>query len=162
MTQPTIRQIRLEDNEQMAKVIRAAFVELGAPLVHTVYDDPRTDSIFQKFQRKDAEYWVIDIDGQVLGGCGYFPTEGLPAGMAEVVKFYFSSSIRGKGYGHKLLSLIEERAKASGYTQLYIESFPEFSRAVNMYYRAGFKPIPNRLGNSGHTATTIHVVKTIQ
>jgi len=95
----------------------------------------------------------------VLGGCGYFPTEELPAGYAELVKFYFSPKLRGKGMGRKLIHKVTESARAAGYHYLYIESFPEFSHAVSMYEKNGFQHLPSRLGNSGHTATTIHMLK---
>ena len=61
-----------------------------------------------------------------------------------------------------MLSLVEERAKEHGFTQLYIESFPEFSKAVSLYEKFGFRHIPHALGNSGHPAVTIWMVKDIR
>lgn len=49
----------------------------------------------------------------------------------------------------------------SVYKQLYIESFPQFQNAVSLYERKGFQHLKSRLGNSGHTATTIHMIKDI-
>ena len=39
-----IRHIEEKDQQQLAHVIRSVFEEYGAPLVNTVYDDPRTGS----------------------------------------------------------------------------------------------------------------------
>ena len=50
-------------------------------------------------------------------------------------------------------------AKKAGYSHLYIESFPEFKIAVSLYEKHGFTNLPNRLGNSGHFATSIHMIK---
>jgi len=61
--------------------------------------------------------------------------------------------------GRKLIQKVIESAKTAGYEHLYIESFPEFSHAVSMYEKNGFKHLSSRLGNSGHTATTIHMAK---
>lgn len=155
------RQIEPRDNEIVAKIERNAFDEFDAPRTGSVYSDPRMDNLSEEFKRDDAEYWVIEKDGTVLGGCGFYPTDGLPEGMAEVVKFYFSPLLRGKGFGRKMLALIEERAKAAGYRQLYIESFPEFGRAVSLYEKAGFTNLPHVLGNSGHTSVTIYMIKNI-
>ena len=47
----------------------------------------------------------------------------------------------------------------SVYKQLYIESFPQFQNAVSLYERKGFRHLESRLGNSGHTTTTIHMIK---
>jgi len=155
----TIRNIQQSDNKALARLIKSVFEEYGAPLVNTVYDDPRTLTMFETFRSPKSEYYVVEDEGEVLGGCGYFPTEGLPLGYAELVKFYFSPKLRGKGIGRKLIQKVIKSAKAAGYHYLYIESFPEFSHAVSMYEKNGFKHLPSRLGNSGHTATTIHMLK---
>lgn len=152
-----IRPIELKDQETLARLIRSVFEEYGAPLVNTVYDDPRTWHICDSLEGVQAGYWVIEENGEVLGGCGYYPTEGLPEGYAELVKFYLSPKTRGKGYGSRIFSLVIDEARKAGYTHLYIESFPEFADAVRMYARHGFTELPRRLGNSGHTATTIHM-----
>lgn len=152
-----IRPIEKTDQEALAALIRQVFEEYGAPLVNTVYDDPHTRHVFDTVQGANAGYWVVEEDGEVLGGCGFYPTEGLPQGYAELVKLYLSPKARGKGFGSKLFSLAIDGARRAGYSHLYIESFPEFSDAVKMYERHGFKLLPHRLGNSGHTATSIHM-----
>lgn len=154
-----IRHIEEKDQLQLANIIRSVFEEYGAPLVNTVYDDPRTEHVFDALAGRNAEYWVVVDNGVVLGGCGYYPTEGLPEGYAELVKFYMSPAARGFGYGSKLFRQAIEGASKAGYRHLYIESFPQFSDAVSMYERHGFRYIPHRLGDSGHTATTIFMVK---
>ena len=156
-TTPNIRPIVQKDQEPLARLIRSVFEEYGAPLVNTVYDDPRTLHVWESLQGVNSRYWVIDEDGEVMGGCGFYPTEGLPEGYAELVKFYLSPKVRGKGYGSKLFSLVIDEARKAGYTNLYIESFLEFADAVKMYGRHGFVELPERLGHSGHTATTAHM-----
>lgn len=163
MNNYNIRKIEFKDDAAIRSIARRCFEEFGAPLTGSVYCDPRMEHLSKEFERDDAEYWVIEnTDGEVLGGAGFYPTEGLPAGMAEVVKLYFSPKLRGHGFGRKMLSLVEERAKEHGFTQLYIESFPEFSKAVSLYEKFGFRHIPHALGNSGHPAVTIWMVKDIQ
>ena len=154
-----IRHIEEKDQQQLAHVIRSVFEEYGAPLVNTVYDDPRTEHIFDAMAGKNAGYLVVADDGGVQGGCGYYPTDGLPDGYAELVKFYLSPLVRGQGNGSVLFSQAIEGARRAGYSHLYIESFPQFSDAVAMYERHGFRHILQRLGDSGHTATTIFMVK---
>ncbi|MBL7917824.1 MAG: GNAT family N-acetyltransferase, partial [Bacteroidia bacterium] len=41
--QVLIRQIKEEDNESLAKMIRYVFIEHNAPTKGTVYSDPTTD-----------------------------------------------------------------------------------------------------------------------
>jgi len=98
-----IRNIKQSDNKALAALIMAVFEEYHAPLVNTVYDDPRTLTMYEIFRTPRSEYFVVEEEGEVLGGCGYYPTEGLPAGYAELVKFYFSPKLRGKGMGKRLI-----------------------------------------------------------
>ncbi len=157
-----IRKIQKSDNDQLAFLIRAIFDEFDAPKENSVYTDKETDALFELFStNKCAEYFVAEHNGKILGGCGYFPTTGLPQNCAEIVKFYLCPEARGMKIGAKLFTLTEERAKAAGYKQLYIESFPQFANAVSMYKKNGFSEFSHRLGNSGHTATTIHMIKEI-
>ena len=105
-----IRHIEEKDQLQLANIIRSVFEEYGAPLVNTVYGDPRTEHVFDLLAGQNAGYWVAADNGIVLGGCGYYPTEGLPEGYAELVKFYLSPAARGLGYGSKLFRLAIEGA----------------------------------------------------
>ena len=161
MNEIIIRPIEEKDNEKLAKLIRTVFEEFDAPRNQSVYSDPTTDRLYQYFNRQEAKYWVAVWKDMIVGGCGFYPTNGLPNGCCEVVKFYLSSSIRGKGIGSRLLLLTEEQARKDGYKQLYIETFPCFRAAVHLYDKMGFKELYARLGNSGHTATTIHMIKEI-
>ena len=58
-----------------------------------------------------------------------------------------------------ILDLIVCRAKEAGYTSLYIETFPLFGKAIDMYKGRGFQLLDGRLGDSGHTATSIFMLK---
>lgn len=154
-----VRPIEERDNKTIAALIRKVFDEFNAPKKDTVYDDPQTDMLFQAFTDSRTEYWVVESDNKILGGCGFYPTKGLPESCAEIVKFYLSDESRGKGTGSYLLNMIQDRAAKAGYTHLYIESFDEFKHAVALYEKNGFRHLNNRLGDSGHYATTIHMLK---
>ena len=117
--------------------------------------------LYQQFKNPNSEYWVVEYHNKILGGCGFYPTEGLATTCAELVKFYLSPLLRGNGIGSYLFNMVEERAKKAGYQELYIESFPNFREAVTLYEKKGFKHLPSSLGNSGHSATTIHMIKNL-
>lgn len=156
-----VRPIKPADDAELWRIACVAFEEMGAPREGSVYSDPRMASLSREFLgRADAEYWVVEgEDGLAAGGCGFYPTAGLPEGMAEVVKFYFSPRMRGRGVGRQLLSFVESRARRAGYRELYIESFPEFAKAVAMYERHGYSHISHPLGDSGHPAVTVWMTK---
>ena len=95
----------------------------------------------------------------MLGGCGIYPTTGLPEGYAELVKLYLSADARGKGIGNELMQKSMESAKETGYTHLYLESFPDLSKAVSLYVKNGFMHLEKALGCSEHYACTIWMEK---
>jgi putative acetyltransferase len=155
-----IRSIEEEDNALIACVLRASVEEHDAPKVGTFYDDPHTDTMFQTFDIKGAEYWVVESNGEILGGGGYYPTKGLPNGYAELSKFHFSPELRGKGVGKRLLQLIEQRAIKAGYTHLYLVSYHQFENAVSMYEKYGYEHISSALDQSGlYQDAPFHMVK---
>ncbi len=155
----TIRTIRQEDNAAIASLIRTVFREFGVDRPGTVYTDPTTDHLFELFQTPGAIYFIAEQNNEMLGGCGIFPTEGLPEGYAELVKFYLSAAARGKGTGHLLMNTCVEAARSAGYTHLYLESLPELNKAISLYVKNGFTDLSQPLGNSGHFGCTLWMVK---
>src|SRR5215218_3910275 len=90
-----IRPIQESDNATMAKIIRTSLEEFGAAKPGTVYFDPTTDALYQLFQKEGAAYFIAEAHGELLGGGGIYPTEGLPAGTCELVKMYLKRESRG-------------------------------------------------------------------
>jgi putative acetyltransferase len=153
------RNIEKGDNKEIAELIRTVFREFKIDKPGTVYFDPTTDNLFELFSLKGSEYWIAEENGVIIGGCGVYPTPGLPEGCAELVKLYLAASSRGKGIGWRLMNKTFESAKKLGYRQLYLESLPELGKAISLYERAGFKNIPGPLGNSGHFGCNIWMTK---
>src|SRR5664279_1829254 len=116
------RQIEERDNKEIAELIRTVFREFNIHRPGTVYFDPTTDNLFGLFRTAGSEYLIVEEDGIIIGGCGVYPTPGLPEGCAELVKFYLSASQRGKGIGWTLLEKSFDYAKKSEYRQMYLES----------------------------------------
>jgi putative acetyltransferase len=155
-----IRPIELNDNIDLAKVIRGALEEFGANKPGTVYFDPTTDALFELFNTTPGSYYFIALkNNQVVGGAGIYPTENLPQGTCELVKLYLHKDARGTGLGKELLNTAMQWAKEFGYLQVYLESMPELSKAVTIYENVGFKRINQPLGNSGHCGCDIWMIK---
>lgn len=155
----TYRPIEQKDNSVIADVIRKIFREHKIDMPGTVYTDPTTDRLYELFRRPGSVYWIAEDDGVIVGGCGIYPTDGLPDGCVELVKFYVAAEYRGKGVGNALMQKSIGSAMELGYTQMYLESFPELNKAVSMYIRNGFSYLSHALGNSGHFACNIWMVK---
>ena len=154
-----IRNIEPADNVAIAAVIRNALAEFGANKPGTVYYDPTTDHLFELFQQAGSVYYIAEIDGTIVGGCGIFPTEGLPEATCELVKLYLNNSARGNGLGKSLLLKAMDWAKHNGYDQVYLESMPELSKAVAIYENVGFEKLNKALGKSGHDGCDIWMLK---
>ena len=159
-----IRKIKESDNLELAKIVRSCFDDFNVSSCNregTVYTDPTTDNLYSLFQKEKSVLFVAEDEQGLLGCCGIFPTENLPENCAELVKFYISSRGRGIGIGKMLLSKSIHEAKEMGYQSIYLESIPEFSKAVSIYEKQGFQYLTNPLGNSGHTGCNLWMLKQI-
>lgn len=156
-----IRALKPNDNPNLAKIIRSALEEFGANKPGTVYFDPTTDALFDLFQAPGSAYFVAEESGELLGGAGFFPTNGLPDGVAELVKMYLRPEARGRGLGKLLINKTEEMAKKMGYAGLYLESMPELTNALTMYEKMGYYYLEGPMGNSGHTGCGLWMFKKI-
>lgn len=154
-----IRQIVMGDNAAMAEIIRNSLLEFNAAKPGTVYFDETTDHLSDLFTKKKSAYFVIDINHEIAGGAGLFPTKGLDVQTCELVKMYVAKKFRGNGYGQTLLQKCMEEARKQGYKKMYLESMPELKNAISMYEKNGFQFISNSLGNSGHTGCEIWMMK---
>jgi putative acetyltransferase len=159
MSSIKFRQIEAEDNREIAVLIRNVFREFKVDRPGTVYTDPTTDHLYELFRHPRSVYWIAEAGGEMAGGCGIYPTPGLPEGCSELVKFYLSASNRGKGIGKQLMELCFDSARELGFRQMYLETFPELGKAVGMYEKAGFRYLPHPVGNSGHFACNIWMLK---
>lgn len=154
-----IRSIQATDNSDLARIIRTVLTEFGANKPGTVFTDPTTDKLFELFQTPNAHYFVALWNGKIVGGCGLFPTKGLPKGHIELVKLYLTAETRGKGIGKALMLHCISIAKNSGYEAVYLETLPELHIAVGLYEQLGFHYLAKPLGNSGHFACDLWMKK---
>ena len=154
-----IRRITPGDNSQIADIIRKSLTEFNAAKPGTVYFDEATDHISEIFKTKRSAYYVIEIKGKIAGGGGFYPTEGLPENVCELVKMYLSKNFRRRGWGNILLQKCIDEARKQGYHKMYLESMPELVNAISMYVKNGFNHIPAPLGNSGHTGCDVWMMR---
>ncbi|WP_321426654.1 GNAT family N-acetyltransferase [uncultured Bacteroides sp.] len=158
-----IRNIREEDDEALASIIRRTLEEFGANHPGTVYFDEAINRLSKMFQTERSTYFVVsdEENNKILGGGGIYPTEGLPADTAELVKLYLLPETRGKGFGKSLINKCLSFAKQAGYSKVYLESMDELSGAVGLYERLGFSYLNAPMGNTGHCYCGIWMMKEI-
>lgn len=154
-----IREIQQKDNEAAATFIRAAFPEFDIPRVGTAYVDPETDAMFEAYQGEREVYYVIEEDGEVVGGAGIKQLRDNKDNVCELQKMYFLAKARGKGYGKLMFAKCLEAAKDLGYAQCYLESASQLKAAIHIYESFGFTHLDGPLGNTGHYSCGVWMLK---
>lgn len=155
----TIRQIQHSDNPIIAKIIKDALTEFGANKPGTVFTDPTTDHLYELFQKKDAGYFIAEVNDSIVGGGGIYPSDGLPDDTCEFVKMYLLPEARGTGLGKTIIEKSIAFAKEHGFKKVYIESMPELKQALNVYAKFGFEYLTAPMGNTGHTGCSLWMLK---
>lgn len=154
-----IRPIIQADDAEIGKLIKRVLTEFKANKPGTAFYDASTDHLSTVFDGQKNAYWVAELQGEIVGGAGIFPTEGLPDDTCELVKLYLNPNARGKGLGKLLINTCIDEARNKGFKNIYLESMPELSQAVRLYENIGFERLCNAMGNSGHFGCDIWMVK---
>ncbi|WP_431214915.1 GNAT family N-acetyltransferase [Puia sp. P3] len=157
----SIRTILPADNPAIASIIRDTLTEFGANKPGTAYYDKATDEMYSTFQLPGSRYYVGLINGQIAGGGGIFPSDGLPEGTCELVKMYLTPIARGMGLGKQLIGRSLSFARDYGYEQVYIETMPELQKAMAIYEKFGFHYLDAPMGNTGHHGCSKWMLKKI-
>lgn len=155
----TIRPIRPEDSQQLGAIIQQILREFKANKPGTAYFDKSLYELYDVFSSSLSSYWVLELDGELVGGGGIYPTKGLPAGYCELVKLYLLTGARGKGFGRQLIDRCLLSAKELGYSHVYLETMPELDKAIPLYEKTGFGYLSAPLGQSGHYGCNIWMIK---
>ena len=125
----------------MAAIVRAALKEHDLDKPGTAYFDASLDSLSAYYDRPGRAYYVL-LDGEtVVGGVGVAEFEDLP-GCCELQKLYLAPAFHGRGLGSQMIRYIEDRARALGYRQIYLETHTALQAALRAYERCGYRSIP--------------------
>lgn len=154
-----IRNIEAADDPIIAKIIRDTLAEFGANYPGTVYFDPTTDHLYDLFKAKRSVYNIAELDDEIVGGAGIFPTEGLPGDTCELVKMYLIPKGRGIGLGKQLIERCIRQAKEFGFKRVYLETMNELKQALKVYEKLGFTYLDGPMGNSGHFGCSLWMIK---
>ncbi|PST87725.1 helix-turn-helix domain-containing GNAT family N-acetyltransferase [Photobacterium jeanii] len=156
----TLRSLTALDNTAIATIIRKVSAEYGltADKGYGVAD-PTLDDMSQVYAAADSAYWVIEKDQRILGGGGVAPLAGEEK-VCELQKMYFLPQLRGKGLARALAVKALKFAREQGYRACYLETTAELGEAIALYESLGFVRINQALGNTGHDACEVRMLKT--
>ncbi len=153
-----IREIKAEDDAQVAAVIRDVLIEFGVPKVGTAYEDVALDCMTITYSAPKMVYYVLDDNGKVIGGAGIAPLEG-EVDVCELQKMYFLPEARGTGLGSAMMTKCLEKAKDLGFKKCYLETLPYMKAATKLYGKVGFETLEAPMGNTGHYSCNVWMIK---
>lgn len=155
-----IRKITPEDNARMAVVIRETLIEFDMNKSGTAFSDPTVDNMHKAYSDDDSVYFVVEEDGKVLGGAGIAQLDNFEGKVCELQKMHFSPLTRGRGIGTLMIEKCLKAAKNLGYLQCYLETIPEMKAAQKLYKKQGFNYLDEPMGDTGHHACPVWMLKT--
>ena len=157
-----IRSVNQSDNKSLSVILRKVLVEMKIPQKGSAYEDPELSNMFEAYQFPRSKYFVVEEDKKVLGGAGISPLRNGDINICELQKMYFHKTIRGRGIGQRLIEICLDFALESGYEKCYIETMPNMVDAQKLYLKKGFQYINAPLGNTGHSACLVWMIKKIR
>lgn len=147
-----IRLIEKKDNTVVAEIIRLVMTEFKAVGCGYSINDAEVDDMHGAYQSESAAFYIVELNGQVLGCGGFGPLSGDEYRTCELRKMYFKSKLRGLGAGAKLLKLCLEEASKAGFQQCYLETMDDMKQARHLYGKYGFNYLDKPMGNTGHSS----------
>lgn len=156
-----IREIKTDDDGQIARVIRSVLVEMGVPKVGTAFADVALDIMTATYNKNKASYFVIDDNGKIIGGAGIASLENSDGTVCELQKMYFLPEARGKGLGTKMILTCLNKAKSYGFEKCYLETLPFMKAATKLYIKSGFESLDGPLGDTGHYSCNVWMIKSL-
>ena len=92
----------------------------------------------EAFLPPDGDFVLLTEDGVAVAG-GAFMRH--PSGAAEVKRMWTAASHRRRGLARRVLTQLEQRAAAAGYTRMYLTTGPRQPEARDLYLAAGWTPL---------------------
>lgn len=145
-----LREIEETDNQIIGEIVQRSLKEEGLNIPGTAYFDPYLFSLYAYYQRADRKYWVLEKEGQVIGGIGVGPFDE-ERRIGEIQKLYIVKEERGQGYAHLLVKKALEYGKER-FDSLYIDTFASLSGANQLYRQYGFEKLDEPLLGTEHNA----------
>ncbi|KOP68261.1 GNAT family acetyltransferase [Bacillus sp. FJAT-18019] len=153
-----IREIKKEDNAKVKEIIQDSLKSLGLAIPGTAYFDPQLNNLHHYYKHlQHANYWVVEMDGEVVGGVGIAPFNEQEE-VCELQKLYLSPKAQGLGLGKKLMETALSFASAY-YAKCYLETTHELIAACRLYKKFGFTLLQEPLPGSDHSAMDAWYIK---
>jgi GNAT superfamily N-acetyltransferase len=134
----TVAEIKIRRADMSEPVVRVLLAEVLDELSRRYGgsgdDTPIADD---DFTPPNGAFFVAD-DGERLIGCAGWRRHG---DDAELKRMFTAEAARGRGLGRRMLTTIEESARAAGCHRLILETGDRQPEAIALYEKAGYERI---------------------
>ncbi|HET7610737.1 MAG TPA: GNAT family N-acetyltransferase [Rhodanobacteraceae bacterium] len=145
-----IRPMEPRDDTAVAAIIRAVMPEFGAGGEGFAIHDSEVDAMCAAYAKPRSAYFVLEVEGKVVGGGGVAPLEHGEADVCELRKMYFLPQARGLGAGSAMITRCLDSAREFGFKRCYLETLTGMDAAQALYRKHGFTPLCAPMGDTGH------------
>jgi len=97
--------------------------------------DADIDDIEGVYLTKNGEFLVGELDGEVVAMGGFWRYSEK---VAELKRMRVHPEHQRRGYGQAILTELEKRAKAMGYSSMLLDTLPIMAPARRLYTKNGF------------------------
>lgn len=92
------------------------------------------EAFLEMITKDDAAYYVAELDGRVVGGCGVL----MIAGEGNITNVVVAGEARNKGIGTKMLRYLMEEGERNGLGAFTLEVRVSNAAAIHVYEKLGF------------------------
>ncbi|MBM7567112.1 GNAT family N-acetyltransferase [Paenibacillus sacheonensis] len=145
-----IREIQPRDDAAVERIIRSCLIEFGANRAGLAWEDESLSHLSAFYATEECNYWVVEEEGAVVGGCGIAPFAE-SGEICELQKMYLLPHARGTGAAAQLLAVALAFA-GRHYRHCYLETLTAMAAANRFYVKHGFVQLEAPLAGSEHFA----------
>ena len=131
---PALRPASNADGPAIFALVAGILVEFGLTPDPSGIDADLGD-LEANYLRGGGWFAVLEDEAAIVGSAGLYPVD---AETLELRKMYLHPSLRGKGWGNRLLLAALAAARARGAKRVVLETASRLTAAIALYERHGF------------------------
>lgn len=149
-----IREPKMSDAKSLVSLVNSlvkerAFINLQQP-VNLKQEKEYLKFILKKIKNKEAVYFYLDLNGEVVGSSGLTIRYGFQDHIGDI-GIIIHPKAQGLGLGEKLLTkVIQEGIKKLKCKIIQLDVFSQNKRAIKLYKKVGFEKIGKVKGGVGY------------
>jgi len=136
MTAPQLRLRFVEDKDSAGVIalIASCYAEYPPNVLDVDGEEPELRQPASKFEA----FWVLaDVSNRIFGSIALAPHPQRKT--VELKKCYVAKSLRGQGWGRRLIERVEAWAREHGYPQVELWTDTRFTLAHQVYAKMGYR-----------------------